>query len=256
MTILPNTVKDRELVLCVRQEDWQRQLDSGAYTAHSHVNAPAYYSGVGDGSGCPDAAELPLLLLPRLLCEQDPTYRQLVPYITVQPRMRDGSVAQDTMLLYQRTHGEERRLTDRYSIGLGGHVNLCDVTNLNEQAGMKSLASLSDAVLAAAVRELFEELPEWMWNAASPATSSWLQGEAELRGIIDYRGDDVGRVHLGFHLHVALDASLWEYLPDGLTTAITIDCGNGTFATRDEIMSTHYHALEPWSQTVFNAHSW
>ncbi len=254
MAPIPNTTKDRELVLCVRQEDWQRQLDASNLITSVRCADYCVPRIVG---GWPDAADLPLLALPRGLCETDPQYRQLVPYITLQPRLPDNRPMADTYLLYQRTQGAERRLSGRYSVGIGGHVNLRDVTQLNEAAGAGALASIYESVTAAALRELFEELPEWMWAAADAATRGWADASeaASLLGIIDQRSDAVGSVHLGFHLHVRLSAQLWEYLPDGLATTIQTECGDGSFATRDEIQSKYYDALEPWSQTVMRAHT-
>src|SRR4051794_41901099 len=48
--------------------------------------------------------------------EQDPTWKQVIPY----PVLRDG----DRWFLMRRTRsGGDARLHDRYSIGVGGHVN-------------------------------------------------------------------------------------------------------------------------------------
>lgn len=53
---------------------------------------------------------------PRHLMEVDPTYKQVIPYLV----LRDG----DLFFLMQRTTaGADARLHNRYSIGVGGHLN-------------------------------------------------------------------------------------------------------------------------------------
>jgi predicted NUDIX family phosphoesterase len=54
--------------------------------------------------------------LPRADMERDPSWKQVIPY----PVLRDG----DAWFLMRRTKaGGDPRLHDRYSIGVGGHVN-------------------------------------------------------------------------------------------------------------------------------------
>jgi predicted NUDIX family phosphoesterase len=53
---------------------------------------------------------------PRSLMEQDPTFKQIIPYLV----LRDGQ----RYFLMQRTNaGGDARLHGRYSIGVGGHLN-------------------------------------------------------------------------------------------------------------------------------------
>jgi predicted NUDIX family phosphoesterase len=75
---------------------------------------------------------------PRPAMEADPAWKQVIPY----PVLRDG----DAWYLMRRTRaGSDARLHDRYSIGVGGHVN-------PEDGGL-------DGDLAAALRrEWHEEL--------------------------------------------------------------------------------------------------
>jgi predicted NUDIX family phosphoesterase len=56
-----------------------------------------------------------LLFLPRSLAEEDPTHKQLVPYVV----LRSGS----QVFCYVRgKKGGEGRLHDRWSLGVGGHI--------------------------------------------------------------------------------------------------------------------------------------
>lgn len=54
--------------------------------------------------------------LPRAAMEQDPAWKQVIPY----PVLRDG---EDWFLMRRTRAGSDPRLHERYSIGVGGHVN-------------------------------------------------------------------------------------------------------------------------------------
>ena len=98
---------------------------------------------------------------PRGECEGDPTWKQVIPYLVVRDR---GS-----LFLMKRTRaGSDQRLHERWSIGVGGHVN-------PEDGG----------VAGGLEREWAEELvADW-----SP--------EPRLVGLLNDDSDPVGAVHLG-----------------------------------------------------------
>lgn len=54
--------------------------------------------------------------MPRVEMERDPAWKQVIPY----PILRDGD---DWFLMRRTKAGTDPRLHDRYSIGVGGHVN-------------------------------------------------------------------------------------------------------------------------------------
>jgi predicted NUDIX family phosphoesterase len=58
--------------------------------------------------------------LPRVDMETDPSFKQLIPYLV----LRDGP---RTFLMRRTTAGGDARLHDRWSIGVGGHLNPGDV---------------------------------------------------------------------------------------------------------------------------------
>jgi predicted NUDIX family phosphoesterase len=94
------------------------------------VPTAAVVAELGGGSawlGIRDASEAALgdlirragAFRPRSAMEQDPAWKQVIPY----PVLRDG----DAWFLMRRTRaGGDARLHDRYSIGVGGHVNPAD----------------------------------------------------------------------------------------------------------------------------------
>jgi predicted NUDIX family phosphoesterase len=98
---------------------------------------------------------------PRSAMEQDPTFKQVIPYLV----LRDG----DRYFLMRRTRaGGDARLHDLYSIGIGGHLNPGD-----------------GGLLAGLRREWNEEL------------AADFVPEFRLVGLLNDDTTDVGRVHIG-----------------------------------------------------------
>lgn len=106
------------------------------------------------------------VFLDRKPAEEDPTHKQIIPYILVCHKER--------VLLYRRTKKQgESRLHNKLSLGFGGHINDID--------GSKD----TNLVLAAMVRELNEEI-------FLPSVR-----QVKLAGFINDDSSPVGQVHLG-----------------------------------------------------------
>ena len=102
--------------------------------------------------------------LDRPIAEDDPTHKQLIPYVVV----RDA----ERVFLMQRTDaGGDARLHGRASIGVGGHLNPVDDGD--------------DALMSGLRREWHEEL-----------AADW-EPEFELIGLLNDDSNPVGAVHLG-----------------------------------------------------------
>ncbi len=102
--------------------------------------------------------------LDRALAEEDPTHKQLIPYVIV----RDA----DRVFLMQRSGaGGDARLHGKASIGVGGHLNPVD--------------DGQDALMAGLRREWSEELD-----------APW-EPEFRLIGLLNDETNPVGAVHLG-----------------------------------------------------------
>lgn len=124
-----------------------------------------------------DAAEIAAFLcaaadyrfIPRLAAEQDPSYKQLIPYVSV--------ICNGFILALERTTAQgETRLHGKLSLGVGGHINPQDRGK-----------DLQETISQAMTRELREEL--------------WLQAKIppQLAGLINDDTNSVGSVHLGIH---------------------------------------------------------
>src|SRR2546427_10077427 len=69
---------------------------------------------------------------PRAGVEEDPSFKQIIPYLLVRHRGR-------LFLVQRSTEGGETRLHGKYSIGVGGHINRGDVEGARDviAAGLK-----------------------------------------------------------------------------------------------------------------------
>jgi predicted NUDIX family phosphoesterase len=144
---------------------------------------------------------------PRPAMETDPSYKQVIPYLV----LRDGP---DWFLMQRTRAGGDSRLHDRWSIGVGGHLNP------------------GDADLAGGLaREWREELIA----AFEPGY--------RFVGLLNDDTTDVGRVHLGV-----------VYVADADGRRVTVretDKLIGRFAPAAAVRSVR-DRLETWSRIAFD----
>jgi predicted NUDIX family phosphoesterase len=145
---------------------------------------------------------------PRDAMEDDPRFKQIIPYLV----LRDG----ERYFLMRRTRaGADQRLHDRWSIGVGGHLNPGD-----------------DGLLGGLRREWREEL------------EADFEPEFEPLALLNDDTTDVGAVHLGV-VFVAEAA--------GRPVAVRErDKLTGAFATPADVGAV-IEDLETWSRLVFEA---
>jgi predicted NUDIX family phosphoesterase len=147
---------------------------------------------------------------PRSAMEADEDWKQVIPY----PVLRDG----DRWFLMQRTKaGGDPRLHDRFSIGVGGHVNPDDGGR--------------DGDLTRALRR------EWLEELAVDFVP-----EFRFVGLLNDDTTPVGRVHVGL---------VYEADARGRPVAIReTDKLTGRFVTADEVEAVA-DGLETWSALAF-----
>lgn len=107
---------------------------------------------------------------PRSEMEEDPSFKQLIPYVIFRHTDREG---QQSVFQYTRGKGQgEQRLHSKRSVGIGGHISSDDAGEINPyQEGMR--------------RELEEEVA-----IDTPYTQKCV-------GLINDDQSEVGKVHLG-----------------------------------------------------------
>jgi len=110
----------------------------------------------------------------RNLAEQDETIKQIIPYVVIR---RNGKI-----LAYQRSKiSAEGRLHNKWSVGIGGHINPCDDTSkTNNVFYMNALDGI---------------IPETI----------------EQYGILYDNSDSVGRVHVGIVFILDAPESSMDY---------------------------------------------
>ena len=145
---------------------------------------------------------------PRAAMEVDPSFKQIIPYLV----LRDG----ERYFLMRRTRaGGDARLHDRWSIGVGGHVDPGD-----------------DGLAGGMRREWHEELVADFEPVFTPYA------------LLNDDTTEVGAVHLGVVI-----------LAEAEARAVSVretEKLSGAFATPGEVAAGAEH-LETWSRIVFDA---
>jgi predicted NUDIX family phosphoesterase len=145
---------------------------------------------------------------PRSTAERDRSLKQVIPYLV----LRDG---QRYFLMRRTRAGGDERLHDRWSIGVGGHLNP------------------GDGDLAGGLRR------EWREEIEADFVPDF-----ELVGLLNDDTTDVGSVHLGA-----------VFLADAAGRAVAIrevEKLAGAFAEPVEVAAVR-DAMETWSRLVFDA---
>lgn len=151
----------------------------------------------------------------REIAEQSPQYKQIIAYAIF---CHDGRV-----LSYARTSkGNEARLHDKYSLGIGGHINPVD-----------GIADSLSTYLSGVEREIREEI-----RFSGRATQ-------QLFAVINDDTNEVGSVHLGIVHRFELDSD--EVAPNEKTL------DRLAFRSLDELGGELYDKLESWSAICVDA---
>jgi len=145
--------------------------------------------------------------------EQDPAWRQVIPYVLVRHASR-------WLLLRRTSRQTETRLHHRWSLGVGGHVNPSD------------LGEGLDPVIEGMKRELEEEI--------------YLEGQYTIQyiGVLCDDTDAVSTVHLGLVFVLTVDQPGFTVMePHKMEAA---------WASPEEILA-HRADLETWSRILVDS---
>ena len=156
------------------------------------------------------------LFLKRSELEEDPSFKQIIPYAIISSK--------DSFYLFRRTSGQtEKRLHNKFSLGVGGHMNPDDSVKPKEQYLIDELK-----------RELFEEVK---------LLNGCLIEDIEFIGFINDDTIPVGRVHIGllYNIHVS-NKELYINETDKMT-ADWIDKSS---------LAEFYEGMETWSKIIFD----
>ncbi len=149
----------------------------------------------------------------RYKVEEDSEYKQIIPYIVIRND-------KDETLLMQRTSKQsENRLHNKFSIGVGGHINQSDI-NGNMSPIFNGLN-----------RELNEEIT--IGKYAGPT----------FKGLINDNDNNVGKYHLAVVFEIK---SL-----DGVVKIKESDKMKGEWAAKQKLQSK-YEFMETWSKIILD----
>jgi predicted NUDIX family phosphoesterase len=156
------------------------------------------------------------LFLRRSELEEDPSFKQIIPYAIISNK--------DSFYLFRRTSEQtEKRLHNKFSLGVGGHMNSDD-----------SMVSKEQYLIDELKRELYEEVK---------LLNGCLIEDIEFIGFINDDTIPVGSVHIGllYNIHVS-NKEVYINETDKMT-ADWIDKSN---------LAEFYKGMETWSKIAFD----
>ncbi len=156
------------------------------------------------------------LFLRRSDLEEDPSFKQIIPYAIISDK--------ESFYLFRRTSGQtEKRLHNKFSLGVGGHMNPHDPMGSKEQYLIDELK-----------RELFEEVR---------LLNGCLIEDIEFIGFINDDTIPVGRVHIGllYNIHVS---NKEVYINE--TEKMKADWTDRSGLTE------FYEGMETWTKIIFD----
>ena len=148
--------------------------------------------------------------------EKDPSFKQIIPYAVISNK--------ESFYLFRRTSKQtEKRLHNKFSLGVGGHMNPDDSMESKEQYLIDELK-----------RELYEEVK---------LLNGCLIEDIEFIGFINDDTISVGSVHIGllYNIHVS-NKEVYINETDKMT-ADWIDKSN---------LADFYEGMETWTKITFD----
>lgn len=147
------------------------------------------------------------VFIPRGQAEVDPNFKQIIPYLIF-------NFADQLFLMRRSKEASEKRLADKFSLGIGGHLRQEDLTG--------------DDIFLWAQREFTEEVE--FKSSVNP----------KLIGLINDDTNSVGQVHTGI---------VWMVQANSPEISVKEELASGNLVTLSECQSV-YEQLESWSQIV------
>ena len=166
------------------------------------------------------------LFLRRSELEEDPSFKQIIPYALISNKEpeRSGVRQSQSFYLFKRTSKQtEKRLHNKFSLGVGGHMNPNNSMESKEQYLIDELK-----------RELYEEVK---------LLNDCLIEDIEFIGFINDDTISVGSVHIGllYNIHVS-NKEVYINETDKMT-AEWIDKSD---------LAEFYNRMETWSKIAFD----
>jgi predicted NUDIX family phosphoesterase len=166
-----------------------------------------------DGQSVAAAVLARCRFLERTVAEHDFGCKQVIPYVVIRH--------EDRHLLMRRTRRQtESRLHDKYSLGVGGHINKDDLSPVKD-----------NVILAGMRRELAEEI------------RVEAERSCQLIGTINDDSTEVARVHLGLVFLLTTDSARYTIVEQDKYTAAWKSVSE---------LAEYYDEMETWAQIVYD----
>jgi predicted NUDIX family phosphoesterase len=150
--------------------------------------------------------------------EENPSFKQIIPYSMISH--------EDSFYLFKRTSGQtEKRLHNKFSLGVGGHMNPRDSAEFKDQYLLDELK-----------RELFEEIK---------LQNGCLVENIEFIGFINDDTIPVGRFHIGLLYNIHVSNKEVTINETEKMTADWIDVSH---------LAEFYEGMETWTRIVFDCY--
>jgi len=162
----------------------------------------------------------------RTTCETDHTKLQLIPYLTIK------NISNDTYFIFKRgMKGNEKRLHNLYSLGLGGHIE--QEVNYDNY--------IYKVIINCISRELFEEIGLQLTDRQL----QHIETDLILRNyeLIYTEETDINEAHLGLWMIIEIDDCNLQDHEEGVIT-------DGQWLTKEQLhnfISKDTNKLESWS---------
>lgn len=160
--------------------------------------------------------------------EEDPSFKQIIPYAVISHKEpeRSGIQGSQSFYLFRRSSGQtEKRLQNLFSMGVGGHMNPAASVMPEEQYLVDELK-----------REFFEEVR---------LSNGCFIEDIEFIGFINDESIPVSRVHLGLLYNIRVSSKdIHVYETDKMTGAWIEKCRLVEF----------YEGMETWTRIVFDSY--
>ncbi len=150
--------------------------------------------------------------MPRDIAEYNYEYKQVIPYVVI-------SFKEQFLLLKRKSAQTEKRLHNKYSLGIGGHIN------------PSTADKYENVIIEGLYRELNEEISIKDINSL------------EFIGVINDNSTDVSKVHLGLLYLLKMEGPDFHIIETEKMEGSLVSISNIT-----EV----YENLETWSQIVFD----
>jgi len=152
----------------------------------------------------------------RVELEEDPSFKQIIPYAIISNK--------ESFYLFKRTSGQtEQRLHNKFSLGVGGHMNPGDSKESKEQYLINELK-----------RELFEEVV---------LLNECVIEDIEFIGFLNDDSIPVGRVHIGLLYNIRVSNKDVHINETDKMTADWVDKPD---------LAEFYGGMETWTKFTFD----